>query len=104
DQVAERVAPHLEPGQDVTLYSCFGGSNKHDPLRVAPGQVRAASTTFAAALAQRLSELTGRPITVWAPPDILLVERDGSATVRGTRLTGQVDRDRLPMQSFRGDP
>ncbi|RKU05237.1 LWXIA domain-containing protein [Burkholderia sp. Nafp2/4-1b] len=104
DEVAEGVAPHLEPGQDVTLYSCFGGSNKHDPLRIAPGQVRAASTTFAAALAQRLSELTGRPTTVWAPPDILLVERDGSATVRGTRLTGQVDKDRLPMQSFRGDP
>ncbi|MBR8343568.1 LWXIA domain-containing protein [Burkholderia ambifaria] len=104
DEVAERVAPHLEPGQDVTLYSCFGGSNKHDPLRVAPGQVRAASTTFAAALAQRLSEITGRPISVWAPPDILLVEPNGSTTVRGTRLTGQVDRDRLPMQSFRGDP
>ncbi|WP_239511398.1 hypothetical protein [Burkholderia sp. JP2-270] len=104
DEVAERVAPHLEPGQDVTLYSCFGGSNKHDPLRVAPGQVRAASTTFAAALAQRLSEITGRPITVWAPPDILLVEHDGSTAVRGTRLTGQVDKDRLPMQSFRGDP
>ncbi|RQR32998.1 LWXIA domain-containing protein [Burkholderia sp. Bp9142] len=104
DDVAERVAPHLEPGQDVTLYSCFGGSNKHDPLRVAPGQVRAASTTFAAALAQRLSEITGRPTSVWAPPDILLVEPDGSTTVRGTRLTGQVDQDRLPMQSFRGDP
>jgi hypothetical protein len=104
DEVAERVAPHLEAGQDVTLYSCFGGSNKHDPLRVAPGQVRAASTTFAAALAQRLSELTGRPTSVWAPPDILLVEPDGSTTVRGTRLTGQVDKDRLPMQSFRGDP
>lgn len=104
DEVAERVAPHLEPGQDVTLYSCFGGSNKHDPLRIAPGQVRAASTTFAAALAQRLSELTGRPTSVWAPPDILLVEPDGSTTVRGTRLTGQVDKDRLPMQSFRGDP
>ncbi|WP_175921171.1 LWXIA domain-containing protein [Burkholderia latens] len=104
DEVAERVAPHLEPDQDVTLYSCFGGSNKHDPLRIAPGQVRAASTTFAAALAQRLSELTGRPTSVWAPPDILLVERDGSATVRGTRLTGQVDKDRLPMQRFRGDP
>ncbi|KVA04661.1 peptidoglycan-binding protein LysM [Burkholderia latens] len=104
DEVAERVAPHLEPEQDVTLYSCYGGSNKHDPLRIAPGQVRAASATFAAALAQRLSELTGRPTSVWAPPDILLVERDGSATVRGTRLTGQVDKDRLPMQRFRGDP
>ncbi|MDR6500852.1 LysM repeat protein [Burkholderia ambifaria] len=104
DEVAERVAPLLEPEQDVTLYSCFGGSNKHDPLRVAPGQVRAASTTFAAALAQRLSEITGRPISVWAPPDILLVEHDGSTAVRGTRLTGQVDKDRLPMQSFRGDP
>ncbi|NTX31251.1 DUF4781 domain-containing protein, partial [Burkholderia pyrrocinia] len=104
DEVAERVAPHLEPEQDVTLYSCFGGSNKHDPLRVAPGQVRAASTTFAAALAQRLSEITGRPTTVWAPPDILLVEPDGSTAVRGTRLTGQVDKDRLAMQSFRGDP
>ncbi|WP_321790921.1 LWXIA domain-containing protein [Burkholderia pyrrocinia] len=104
DEVAGRVAPHLEPGQDVTLYSCFGGSNKHDPLRVAPGQVRAASTTFAAALAQRLSEITGRPTSVWAPPDILLVEPDGSTAVRGTRLTGQVDKDRLAMQSFRGDP
>ncbi|AOI63033.1 peptidoglycan-binding protein LysM [Burkholderia territorii] len=104
DEVAGRVAPVLEPGQDVTLYSCFGGSSKHDPLRVAPGQVRAASTTFAAALAQRLSELTGRPTSVWAPPDILLVERDGSTTVRGTRLTGQVDKDRLPMQRFVGDP
>ncbi|WP_446901680.1 LWXIA domain-containing protein [Burkholderia sp. YIM B11467] len=104
DEVAARVAPHLEPGQDVTLYSCFGGSTKHDPLRVAPGQVKAASTTFAATLAQRLSELTGRPTTVWAPPDILLVQPDGSAAVRGTRPTGQVDKDRLAMQSFRGDP
>ncbi|MGU7810681.1 LWXIA domain-containing protein [Burkholderia sp. AW49-1] len=103
-EVAERVAPHLEPGQDVTLYSCFGGSNKHDPLRVAPGQVRAASTTFAAALAQHLSEFTGRPTSVWAPLDILLVKPDGSTTVRGTRLTGQIDKDRLPMQRFVGDP
>lgn len=103
-EVAARVAPHLEPGQDVTLYSCFGGSSKHDPLRVAPGQVRAVSATFAAALAQHLSELTGRPTTVWAPPDILLVQPDGSAAVRGTRPTGQVDKDRLAMQSFRGDP
>ncbi|RQS23430.1 LWXIA domain-containing protein [Burkholderia sp. Bp8998] len=104
NEVAERVAPHLEPGQDVTLYSCFSGSDKHDPLRVAPGQVRAASGTFAAALAQRLSELTGRPTSVWAPQDILLVKPDGSATVRGTRRTGEVETDRLPMQRFVGDP
>ncbi|WP_407972268.1 LWXIA domain-containing protein [Burkholderia pyrrocinia] len=104
DEVAERVAPLLEPDQDVTLYSCYGGSSKHDPLRIAPGQVRAASATFAQALAQRLSELTGRPTSVWAPPDILLVERDGSATVRGTRPTGQVDKDRLAMRVFRGEP
>ncbi|WP_322023980.1 LWXIA domain-containing protein [Burkholderia sp. BCC1977] len=104
NEVAERVAPHLEPGQDVTLYSCFSGSDKHDPLRVAPGQVPAASGTFAAALAQRLSELTGRPTSVWAPQDILLVKPDGSATVRGTRRTGEVDTDRLPMQRFVGDP
>ncbi|MDS0861907.1 LWXIA domain-containing protein [Burkholderia pseudomultivorans] len=104
DEVAERVAPHLAPGQDVTLYSCFGGSTRHDPLRVAPGQVRAANATFATALAQRLSELTGRPTSVWAPPDILMVRHDGSVAVHETRLIGQVDRDRLPMQVFRGGP
>ncbi|EGD01723.1 peptidoglycan-binding LysM, partial [Burkholderia sp. TJI49] len=104
DEVAARVAPHLAPGQDVTLYSCFGGSTRHDPLRVAPGQVRAANATFATALAQRLSELTGRPTSVWAPPDILMVRHDGSVAVHETRLIGQVDRDRLPMQVFRGDP
>ncbi|PMS12943.1 DUF4781 domain-containing protein [Trinickia caryophylli] len=105
DDVAARVAASLEPGQDVTLYSCYAGSPKAAPLRAA--QARRGPRTnaaFADALAQRLADATGRPVTVWAPPDKLLVWPDGTATVRLTRLTGETLRVGAPMTAFRATP
>ncbi|MEM5344663.1 LWXIA domain-containing protein [Paraburkholderia azotifigens] len=105
DEVAARVAPLLEDGQDVTLYSCYAGSDKADPLRARQAnrgpRVNAA---FADALAQRLADATGRPTTVWAPGDILLVDPNGTASVRITRFTGQVERTGTPMTAFRARP
>ncbi len=106
DDVAAQVAPLVADGRDVTLYSCFAGSNRSDPLRTGGSTpAAAAGAGFAQALAQRLAEVNGRRTTVWAPPDILMVSPDGTAVVRHTKLaTGEITGDNLPMRAFYGDP
>ncbi|MBN3753603.1 LWXIA domain-containing protein [Paraburkholderia sp. Tr-20389] len=105
DEVAARVAPLLEDGQDVTLYSCYAGSDKADPLRARrANRGPRVNAAFADALAQRLSDATGRPTTVWAPGDILLVDPNGTVSVRLTRFTGQVERTGTLMTTFRARP
>ncbi|MFM0289909.1 LWXIA domain-containing protein [Paraburkholderia megapolitana] len=106
DEVAAQVAPRLADGQEVTLYSCYAGSNKSDPLRTAGTQYEAPDAqVFAQSLAQRLAEANGRRTTVWAPPDILMVGHDGTATVEITRLlTAERTGTGVPMKAFYGDP
>ncbi|WP_118183123.1 LysM peptidoglycan-binding domain-containing protein [Paraburkholderia phosphatilytica] len=104
DTVAALVAPRLGPDEDVTLYSCYAGSDDSDPLR-ATGSNSTAGAIFGQRLAQNLADLTGRPVTVWAPPDVLIIDGDGTASVHITStITHEVQDARVPMKAFQANP
>ncbi|HYS68394.1 MAG TPA: hypothetical protein VEN30_31855, partial [Paraburkholderia sp.] len=105
EDVAAGLAPLLAEGQDVTLYSCYSGSTNADPTRASASAHGRSTSTFAQRLAEQLAQRNQRPVTVWAPPDILLINADGTATVRGSSaLTGQVDSSKVLMKAFRAEP